>query len=402
MISLLGIILIPLIAFLASTNRSKINLRTVIGAFITQASIGAFVLYVPAGKKFLEVIAIGVSSVLNYGHEGINFLFGKVSDPSLGFIFAVQVLPIIIFFSSLIAVLYHLGIMGWVVKLIGGALQKALGTSRPESLSAAANIFVGQTEAPLVVRPFIPHMTRSELFAVMVGGLASIAGSVMAGYASMGVEMKYLLAACFMAAPGALLMAKIIMPESEVPVDELENIKGNEQLYSNVFDAAASGAGFGLQIALNVGAMLLAFISLIALLNGLVGWLGGFAGFPDLSFQLILGYLFQPLAWIMGVPWAEANAAGALMGEKLVLNEFVAYIHFIDQKDALSAHTQAIVTFALCGFANFSSIAILMGGIGAIAPERRDEIAQLGLKAVFAATLANFMSASLAGFFLSL
>ena len=402
MISLLGIVLIPLIAFLASSNRSKINLRTVAGAFVLQASIGAFVLYFPPGKHLLEVIAIGVSNVLNYGHEGIRFLFGNVSDPSLGFIFAVQVLPIIIFFSSLIAVLYHIGIMKWVVTVIGGLLQKALGTSRPESLSAAANIFVGQTEAPLVVRPFIPHMTRSELFAVMVGGLASIAGSVLAGYASMGVEMKYLLAACFMAAPGALLMAKLIMPETEDVVDELAELKDNEQQYSNVFDAAASGASFGLQIALNVGAMLLAFISLIALLNGLIGWLGGFAGFPDLSFQLLLGYLFQPLAWIMGVPWAEANAAGALMGEKLVLNEFVAYVDFINQKETLSAHTQAVVTFALCGFANFSSIAILMGGIGAMAPERREEIAQLGLKAVFAATLANFMSASLAGFFLSL
>jgi concentrative nucleoside transporter, CNT family len=402
MISLLGVILIPLIAFVASSNRSKINLRTVAGAFILQASIGAFVLYFPPGKQLLEVIAIGASNVLNYGHEGIRFLFGNVSDPSLGFIFAVQVLPIIIFFSSLIAVLYHIGIMGWMVALIGGALQKVLGTSRPESLSAAANIFVGQTEAPLVVRPFIPNMTSSELFAVMVGGLASIAGSVLAGYASMGVEMKYLLAACFMAAPGALLMAKLIMPETEEVVDELTEVKNNDQQYTNVFDAAASGAGFGLQIALNVGAMLLAFISLIALLNGLIGWLGGFAGYPDLSFQLLLGYLFQPLAWIMGVPWAEANAAGALMGEKLVLNEFVAYVDFIDQKETLSIHTQAVVTFALCGFANFSSIAILMGGIGAMAPDRREEIAQLGLKAVLAATLANFMSASLAGFFLSL
>lgn len=402
MISLLGIVIIPAIAYLASSNRQRINLRSVLGAFLIQASIGAFVLYVPAGKQFLEVVAVGVSNILTYSQEGINFLFGNIGNQSLGFIFAFQVLPIIIFFSSLIAVLYHLGIMGWIVRLIGGALQLALQTSRPESLSAAANIFVGQTEAPLVVRPFIPLMTRSEFFAIMVGGLASIAGSVMAGYASMGVEIRYLLAASFMAAPGALMMAKIIIPETEQPKNELDEIETEDTLYTNVLDAAASGASFGLQIALNVGAMLLAFISLIALLNGLLGWVGGFVGFPDITFQTILGFVFQPVAWIMGVPWNEANAAGGLIGQKLILNEFVAYVDFINMKDSLSNHTQAIVTFALCGFANLSSIAILMGGIGIMAPERRDEIAQLGLKAVFAATLANFMSASLAGLFLSL
>jgi len=405
MISLLGIAIIPAIAFIFSSNRSQINPRTVLGAFAIQASIGAFVLYLPAGKQLLEVVAIGVSSVLGYSQEGINFLFGQIGDQSsMGFIFAFQVLPVIIFFSSLIAVLYHLGIMGWVIRLLGGALRAALKTSKPESLSAAANIFVGQTEAPLVVRPFIPTMTQSELFAVMVGGLASIAGSVLAGYAAMGVEMTYLLAACFMAAPGALLMAKIMTPETEQPKNELSEIEANDQLYANVFDAAASGASFGLQIALNVGAMLLAFIALIALLNGLIGWAGGFVGLSDLTLQLMLGYLFQPVAWILGVPWAESNVAGSLIGQKLVLNEFVAYLDFIEIRDEqnLSAHTQAIITFALCGFANLSSIAILMAGIGAMAPERREEIARLGLKAVFAATLANLMSAALAGLFLSL
>ena len=402
MISLLGIAIIPAVAYLASSNRSQINLRTVLGAFLIQAAIGAFVLYIPAGKQFLELVAVGVANILTYSQAGIDFLFGNVGNPSLGFIFAFQVLPIIIFFSSLIAVLYHLGIMGWIVKLLGGGLQMALQTSRPESLSAAANIFVGQTEAPLVVRPFIPKMTRSELFAIMVGGLASIAGSVMAGYASMGVEIKYLLAASFMAAPGALMMAKIILPETAETINELADVETEDKLYTNVLDAAASGASLGLQMALNVGAMLLAFISLIALLNGLLGWAGGFVGFPDITFQAILGFVFQPVAWIMGVPWSEANAAGGLIGQKLILNEFVAYVDFIGMKDSLSNHTQAVVTFALCGFANLSSIAILMGGIGAMAPTRRNDIAQLGLKAVFAATLANFMSASLAGFFLSI
>jgi CNT family concentrative nucleoside transporter len=402
MTSLLGIVLIPALAYLASSNRRRVNPRTVLGAFLIQASIGAFALYIPAGMRVLEVIASGVASILSYSQEGINFVFGKIGDQSIGFIFAFQVLPIIIFFSSLIAVLYHLRIMGWVVRLIGGGLQKALGTSRPESLSAAANIFVGSTEAPLAVRPFIPTMTRSELFAIMVGGLASIAGSVMAGYASMGIDLKYLLAASVMAAPGALMMAKIILPETEQPIDELDDVETAHQQYENVLDAAAAGASFGLQIALNVGAMLLAFISLIAMLNGLIGWAGGFIGFPDITFQIILGYLFQPVAWIMGVPWSEANAAGSLIGQKLVLNEFVAYVEFINIRESLSNHTQAVVTFALCGFANFASIAILMGGIGAMAPERRPEVAQLGIKAVFAASLANFMSASIAGLFLSL
>ena len=360
MISLLGIAIIPVIAYLASSNRSQINLRTVLGAFLIQAAIGAFVLYIPAGKQFLELVAVGVANILTYSQAGIDFLFGNVGNQSLGFIFAFQVLPIIIFFSSLIAVLYHLGIMGWIVKLLGGGLQMALQTSRPESLSAAANIFVGQTEAPLVVRPFIPKMTKSELFAIMVGGLASIAGSVMAGYASMGVEIKYLLAASFMAAPGALMMAKIILPETAETINELADVETEDKLYTNVLDAAASGASLGLQMALNVGAMLLAFISLIALLNGLLGWAGGFVGFPDITFQAILGFAFQPVAWIMGVPWSEANAAGGLIGQKLILNEFVAYVDFIGMKDSLSIHTQAIVTFALCGFANLSSIAILM------------------------------------------
>jgi CNT family concentrative nucleoside transporter len=320
----------------------------------------------------------------------------------LGFIFAFNVLPVIIFFSSLITVLYHLGIMSWIIRVIGGLLQWLLKTSRPESMSAAANIFVGQTEAPLVVRPFIPHMSRSELFAIMVGGLASIAGSVMAGYAGLGVEIKYLLAASFMAAPGGLLMAKLMQPEETKVHNQLNEVEDQQTRYANIFDAAASGASSGLQLALNVGAMLLAFVALIALLNGLIGWGGSLFGYEDLTFQVILGFVLQPLAWAIGIPWEEARLAGSFIGQKFVVNEFVAYLDFIQYKEQLSASSQAIITFALCGFANLSSIAILMGGIGAMAPTRRKEIAQLGLKAVFAATLANLMSASLAGLFLSL
>ncbi|AGP95030.1 NupC/NupG family nucleoside CNT transporter [Alteromonas mediterranea] len=402
MVSLLGIAVLLGIAFALSSAKRSINLRTVGGAFAIQASVGAFVLYSEPGKEVLLSATKFVSNIIAYSQEGINFLFGPIGDKSIAFIFAFNVLPVIVFFSALIAVLYHLKVMGIVIKVIGGFLQKALGTSRPESMSSAANIFVGQTEAPLVVRPFIPHMTRSELFAIMVGGLASIAGSVMAGYAGMGVELKYLLAASFMAAPGGLLMAKIILPETTKPNEDLHDVDAEDTGYANVFDAAASGAASGMQLALNVGAMLLAFIALIAMFNGLIGWTAGLFGYENVTFEGILGYVLQPLAWAIGVPWEEAQLAGSFIGQKMVVNEFVAYLNFLESQEQLSEASQAIITFALCGFANFSSIAILMGGIGAMAPTRRKEIARLGLKAVIAATLSNLMSAALAGFYLSL
>lgn len=403
MIGLLGIALLLGIAWLMSTNRAAINWRTIGGAFALQASFGGLVLFFPPGKVALESVAFGVAAVLGYSREGISFMFGPAVDESFGFIFAFQVLPVIVFFSALVSVLYHMGIMTWVIRIMGGLLRWALGTSRPESLSAAANMLVGQAEAPLVARPFIPGMTRSELFAIMVGGLASIAGSVMAGYAAIGIELKYLIAASFMAAPGGLLMAKMIIPETAEPKNDLEELGEGDIMRSvNVFDAAATGALSGMQIALAVGAMLVAFIALIAMLNGMIGWAGGIFGYPELTLQLILGYLFQPLAWSIGVPWHEANQAGSFIGQKLVVNEFIAYFAFIEQKDSLTQGTQAIITFALCGFANFSSIAILLGGLGSIAPSRRDDIARLGLRALLAATLANLMSAALAGLFLSL
>lgn len=401
MMGLVGIAALLLIAYLASANRSRINWRTVGGAFAIQIAIGAFVLYVPVGQEVLYSISQVVANVIGYANAGILFLFGDLGNFSQGFIFAIHVLTIIIFFSSLIAVLYHVGIMTWVIRLIGGGLQKLLGTSRPESMSAAANIFVGQTEAPLIVKPFIPTMTRSELFAVMVGGLASVAGSVLAGYAGLGVELKYLIAASFMAAPGGFLMAKMILPETETPKNDLAEIT-TEKPHTNLIDAAAAGASSGMQLALNVGAMLLAFVGLIALVNGIVGGIGGWLGKDDLTLQLIFGYVFQPLAFILGVSWEEARAAGSFIGQKLVINEFVAYLDFVQVKEQLSAHTQVIVTIALCGFANFSSIAILLGGLGGMAPGRRADIAELGLKALLAATLANLMSAAIAGFFFSL
>ncbi|MCF7518188.1 MULTISPECIES: NupC/NupG family nucleoside CNT transporter [Pseudoalteromonas] len=401
--SLVGIVMLLAIAFAASTNRKAINLRTVGIAFLLQVLIGGFVLFFEVGKNVLASMSRGVSSVIGYANDGIGFLFGSLaSQDTLGFIFAIQVLPVIVFFSALVAVLYHIGVMDWIIKILGGGLQKLLKTSRPESLSATANIFVGQTEAPLIVKPFIASMTKSELFAVMVGGLATVAGSVMAGYVTIGVELKYLIAASFMAAPGGFLMAKMIVPETETPKEDLADLDVQEEKPVNVIDAAASGAANGMHLALNVGAMLLAFVALIALLNGLLGGLGGWFDHPTLTLQEILGYVFAPVAWLLGVPWDEAVIAGSFIGQKVVVNEFVAYLDFINYRDTLSAHTQAIVTFALCGFANLSSIAILLGGLGGMAPSRRKDIARLGLRAVLAGSMANLMSAAIAGFFLSL
>jgi len=402
-VGLLGIGILLGIAVLLSDNRKAINFRTVGGAFALQAGIAALVLYVPVGKDILGGAASGVQNVINYANAGVEFMFGDLAKFELGFIFAINVLPIIVFLSALMSVLYYLGIMQKVVNLLGGLIKRALGTSQTESLSATANIFVGQTEAPLIVRPYINRMTQSELFAVMTGGLASIAGAVLAGYASMGVELKYLIAASFMAAPGGLLMAKIIKPETEIPDERAEDIAFEEgEEPANVIDAAAGGALTGLKLAMNIGAMLVAFIALIALLNGLIGGTAGLFGIENLTLEQILGFLLAPLAWVLGTPWADAVSIGSLIGQKLVLNEFVAYVEFVKLKDTLSDQAQVIAIFSLCGFANLSSIAILLGGLGGMAPQRRPDIARMGLKAVAAGSLSNLMSAVLAGLFISL
>ncbi len=420
--SLVGMATLILIAILFSSNRRAIKLRTVGGAFLIQIGLGAFVLYSGSGRKVLLAISDAVKNVIDYGENGMSFLFaGLVSDKmfelfgSGGFVFALRVLPVIVFFSSLIAVLYYLGIMQFVIKILGGGLQKVLGTSRTESMSATANIFVGQTEAPLVVRPYIARMTTSELFAVMCGGLASVAGSVLAGYASMGVPLEYLITASFMAAPGGLLFAKLLVPETETPDDQkdaFDNLS-DEEKPANIIDAAASGASSGLQLALNVGAMLLAFVALIALINGILGGIGGWFGYEDFSLELILGWVFAPIAFLIGVPWSEATIAGSFIGQKLVINEFYAYSEFSkylqDESQlaaaglmALSEQTKVIISFALCGFANLSSVAVLLGGLGGMAPNRRKDVARLGMKAVLAGTLSNLMSATIAGFFFAL
>ena len=403
--SLLGMLFIILMGYLLSSERSKINWRTVLGAFGIQLAIGALVLYFPPGMRALEAVAGVVISVLGYAQAGIDFMFGDFASGNHGFVFALQVLPIIVFFASLIAVLYHLGIMERLVRLIGGFIQFVLGTSKAESMSAATNIFIGQSEAPIAIKPYLSSMSSSEIFAVMVGGMATVSGSVLGGYAAAGVDMRYLIAASFMAAPAGLMMAKLIKPESsDVSSDDSdihEDILAHRA--ANVIDAAATGALQGMQLAFAIGALLLAFIGLIALINGMIGWGGSFFGIENLTMQQILGYLFQPVAFLIGVPWEETRQVGSLLGQKFMLNEFIAYLDFVaNYQSELTPRTQAIVTFALCGFACLSSIAIVVGGIGILVPQRRAELSQLGLLAVVGATLANLMSATIAGLMLTL
>ncbi|MBR7743430.1 NupC/NupG family nucleoside CNT transporter [Phycicoccus sp. BSK3Z-2] len=398
-----------------STDRRAIALRTVGAALALQVVFGVLVLYVPPGRAALSAATEGVQAVIDSSTEGISFLFGSLV-PEDGVIFALQVLPIIVFFAALTSVLYHWKVLQRVVAVLGAGLHVLLGTSRAESVNAATNIFLGQTESPLVIKPFVRRISTSSLFAVMTGGLATVAGSVLVGYSLLGAELDQLIAAAFMAAPGALLMAKIVVPETDevdadgVPVaavegstegeeasdDERDEVPDEEQ-HVNVIDAAANGAAQGLKLAANIGAMLLAFISLIALLNLLLGTAGGWVGLEDLTFERILGYVFAPVMFVIGVPWAEAVQAGSFVGQKTVVNEFVAFSNFGPVADQFSAKTQAVVTFALTGFANLGSLAILLGGLGGLAPERRPEIARYGVRAIAAATLANLMSAAIAG-----
>ncbi|WP_281545179.1 NupC/NupG family nucleoside CNT transporter [Grimontia sp. SpTr1] len=397
--SLAGVLALLACAYALSDSRRDINWRTVLGAFSLQAGFAALVLYFPLGQSLLGSISNGVSGLLAFADEGIGFVFGDLASGN--FIFAIRVLPLIIFLSAIISLLYYLGIMQWLIKVIGGAIRRLLGTSQVESLAATSNIFLSQSESSLVIRPFLKNMTRSELFAIMVGGMASVAGSVLGGYAALGIELKYLIAASFMAAPGGLLMAKMLVPEREVAIEQ-ENIELEKSADVNAVDALASGAMNGVKVAVAVGTMLIAFVSVIAMVNAGFEIVGTWFGFEGLTLQLIFGYLFSPLAFAAGIPWSEALSAGALIGQKTILNEFVAFMDFVNVKDTLSEHSQIIVTFALCGFANIGSIAINLGSIGAMAPERRQDVAKLGFRAVVAATLANLMSAALAGVFIAL
>ena len=402
LIGIVGILVILGIAFAASSNRKAINMRIVGAAFVLQVLVAVFVLYTDWGSVAIDKMSTGVLAVIGFSRAGIEFVFGGLANPdNIGFSFVVNVLPIIIFFSALMSVLYHLRIMEWVVKLVGGFLHRVIGTGAVESMNAAANIFVGQTEAPLVVRPYLKGLTEAQVFTIMVSGLASIAGTVLAAYAMLGAEMRYLLAAAFMAAPGGLLMAKIVMPDDVVVSSgKPDKFVMEKSQHKNVILAAASGTTDGLRLAANIGAMLITFVALIALFNGLVGLVSGWFGY-ELTLQMLLGWVFAPVMYLLSIPWAEAQAAGALFGEKIILNEFIAFSHLNDVLGNASPRTYAITTFALCGFANLSSIAILLGGLGVLVPEKRDLIGQLGLKAVLAASLSNLMSAALAGLLLA-
>ena len=448
-----GMVVVLGIAWLLSVDRRRISFRTVSLALLVQIVFGVLVLYVPAGQRVLEAVTSGVQSVINSSAAGIDFLFGPIL-PDEGSVFAFQVLPVIVFFAALTAVLFHVGLLQLVTRWIGGGLAKLLGTTGPESMNAAANIFVGQTEAPLVIRPYIKDMTPSEIFAVMAGGLTTVAGSVLVGYSLLGANLEYLIAASFMAAPAGLLMAKMLVPAGALadigpnavttpdgPVTDTTDDDGapaprsggsrlaaafrrgsrrggthegrdelvrrargedapeedEEEPPVNVIDAAARGASDGLTLALNVGAMLLAFISLIALANIVVGGIGGWFGNPELSVEEILGYVFSPIMAAVGVPLHEAVDAGSFLGQKVILNEFVAFSDFAPRAEDFSAKSQAVITFALTGFANLGSLAILLGGLGGIAPTQRSIIATLGLRAVLAGTLGNLLSAAIAG-----
>jgi len=409
-----GIVAILVLAWLVSTNRKAIKLRIVGAAFALQAAIAFLVLWTSWGRAAIQSLSQGVANLLGYATKGTEFLFGPSESNPLAHTFAIAALPVIIFFASLVAILYYLGIMQRIVRWVGGAIGWVTGISRVESLSAAANIFVGQSESPLVVRPYLAALPPSRLFTVMVVGMAGVAGTILAAYASLlGAQyLPYLLAASFMSAPGGILMAKMIMPDDppgpdELPleggiddqdqVDVAETFEEGERP-ANIIMAAAQGAQTGVKLAVAVGAMVLAFVALVALANGLLGGAGNLVGVPDLSFQRLVGYVFAPFMFLIGIPWNEAGTAGGLFGTKLVLNEFVAFID-LGKMDAatLSDRSRAIVTFALCGFANFSSIAIQMAVTGGLAPNQRPVIAKLGLRALLAGSLANLMSAALAG-----
>ena len=398
-IGVIGLICIIGIAVLFSENRKKINWRLVGTGLLLQIIFALLILKVPAGRAVFEWISNGITKLLDFTKEGSSFLFGPLLDTDkFGMIFALQVLPTIIFFSSLMSVLYHLGIVQVVVKVIAKGVAKVLGTSGAETFSAVGNIFLGQTEAPLLVKPYIKNMTRSEICAIMVGGMATVAGGVMAGYVAMGVNAGNLLAASIMAAPAGLILAKILVPET----------KGGGTLElkvesENVIEAAANGASEGLGLALNVGAMLLAFVALIAMINALFGAIGGIFGAPWLSLNWILGRLFSPLAFIMGVPTKDVFAAGDLLGIKLAVNEFLAYSQLSNYiaSGTLEPKTIMILTYALCGFANLSSVAIQLGGIGGLAPEKKPIIAKLGFKALLGGVLATCMTATIAGILFS-
>lgn len=398
---MMGALCLILVAFGLSSNRRKIKMRQVFGAFLTQIILAILILYVPFGQNMMAAIARFVNNFIGYASAGSAFLFGPLATSPLGHNFAMQALPVLIFFSSLISIFYHLGLMQFLVRWIGGAIEKLTQIGRIEAINCATNIFVGQSESPLVVGPYLAELPPERLFTIMVTGMSGIAGTLLAAYAQMGIRLDYLLTANLMAAPAGIMMAKIMMPDLSDAGDFEEKIAPHQKKSANIIMAAAEGAQQGVKLAVAVGAMVMAFVALMAMANGICQMVGGWFGWPDVTFQSLIGTAFRPVMWLMGVPWAESGVAGSLMGEKVILNEFIAYIHFGQITSDLSPHSMAIVTFALCGFANISSIAIQMAVIGGIVPQQRPVIARLGGRALVAAILANLMSATLAGLLVS-
>ena len=417
-ISLLGLVVMALLAWAMSSHWKRVNPRIVVGGFFLQFAFAFLILKTTPGEVVFRTIGDFFTNILQFVDEGSAFLFDIFPKPgdqeplpaqyTLWRSFAFGILPTIIFFSALMSVMYHIGVMQRVVKALAWLMQKTLGTSGAETLSAAANIFVGQTEAPLVIRPYVSGMTLSELNVVMVGGFATIAGGVLAAYVGMGIDAGHLITASVISAPAALMIAKMLQPETEE-----SQTAGSVQFEAksscvNVLEAAAEGASAGLSLALNVGAMLIVFVAFVAMGNALVGWVGGqvadwcgYQAAANWSLELFFGYVFAPFAWLMGIPWEECRKTGEILGTKMVVNEFLAYIQLAGVREELSPRSYMIMTYALCGFANFSSIGIQLGGIGGIAPERRSDLARLGFRAMLGGTLAAFMTACVAGFLIS-
>ncbi|HEX2223653.1 MAG TPA: NupC/NupG family nucleoside CNT transporter [Thermoanaerobaculia bacterium] len=398
-ISFLGLVVMLLIAWALSNNRRIIPWRTVIMGTVLQLLFAVIILKTPPGRAFFIWLSDAVTKFLDFSDAGARFVFGDNFQEHL---FAFKVLPSIIFFSSIITVFYYLGVLQFIVRIFAKVMVRFMGTSGAESLASAVNVFVGQTEAPLLIRPYVPSLTQSELMAVMTGGFANIAGGVLAAYVAMGIDAGHLIASSVMSAPASLVMAKLMFPETQQSATAGQVTLEVERPWVNVLDAAADGAAEGLKLALNVAGMLIAFIALVALIDAALGGIGGLLGAPQLSLQGILGFLFRPLAYVMGVPWSEAGQVGSLLGIKTVVNEFVGYAELQKMTAAggLSPRSITIATYALCGFANFSSIAIQIGGIGAMAPERKGDLARLGFKAMIAGSLATFQTATIAGMLL--
>ncbi|MDZ7203207.1 NupC/NupG family nucleoside CNT transporter [Escherichia coli] len=410
--SIVGMAVLLIIAFLLSVNKKRISLRTTGAALVLQIAIGGIMLYFPPGKWLVEQAALGVHKIMSYSDAGSAFIFGSLVGDKMdvlfdgaGFIFAFRVLPAIIFVTALISLLYYIRVIGGLIRILWWIFQKALNISKVESFVAVTTIFLGQNEIPAIVKPFINRLNRNELFTVICSGMASIAGSMMIGYAGMGVPIDYLLAASLMAIPGGILFARILSPATEESKVTFENLSFTDTPPKSVIEAVASGAMTGLKIAVGVATVVMTFVAIIALINGIIGGIGGWFGYGNITLEGIFGWILAPLAWIMGVDWADASLAGSLIGQKLAINEFVAYLNlspYLQPGSTLDVKTTAIISFALCGFANFGSIGVVVGAFSAISPQRAPEIAQLGMRALAAATLSNLMSATIAGFFIGL